>query len=217
MKQLGLIFIGLFLISMTFGQTLKIQAGSSLSKLDWEINSINLEPPYNKTLLGYSIFAGLDYIDKKFFNLSSNIGFLSKGGKGEITFTDENGVPTGSTTTAKPTLNYISINTFIDIKYPIIEKISPFISIGPRFDYLVSYSKEFDGLNDIDALKKYNFGLLLGGGVKYDLSKIQIGLRADYYLNFIKIGDWPAKNGNLGGKVIDKTLTLNLTIGYKLK
>ena len=104
----------------------------------------------------------------------------------------------------------------LDLKYPIKEKIIPFISFGPRFDYLIGYTKQFNALNEVDVLKNYSIGLILGGGVKYDLSRIQIGLRADYYLNFDKIADWPAQTGNLGGKVKDKTMILNLMIGYKL-
>jgi hypothetical protein len=35
-------------------------------------------------------------------------------------------------------------------------------------------------------------------------------------LNFDKVADWTAQAGNLSGKVDDKTMTLNLVIGYKL-
>lgn len=214
MKKTGLLLIGLTIAILTNGQTVKIQTGTTLSKLDWQIGSLDLSP-YNETLIGYSVFAGIDYFENKYFNLSSNLGFIQKGGKGTITFTTETGEPIDEKT-EKAKLDYFTVNTTFDLKYPIKNKIIPFISVGPRFDYLVSYSSEFDGLNDIDALKKFNLGLILGGGIKYDLSKIQIGLRADYYLNFNKVADWLAQTGNLGGKVNDKTMTLNLTIGYKL-
>ncbi len=214
MKQLKLLVFGLLLSNLAIGQTVKIQTGTTWSKLDWKIGNLDLAP-YNETLIGYSVFAGIDYLENKCFNLSSNLGFIRKGGKGTLTFTTETGEPIDEKT-EKVKLDYITINTILDIKYPIKDKILPFISVGPRFDYLASYSKEFNGLNEIDALKKYNIGLILGGGIKYDLSKVQIGLRADYYLNFDKVADWPAQTGNLGGKVNDKTLTLNLTIGYKL-
>jgi len=214
MKHLTLLVFGLLLSTLIFGQTLKIQTGTTLSKLDWKIGNLDLAP-YNETLIGYSVFAGMDYIENKYFNLSSNLGVLRKGGRGTITFTTEIGEPIDDKT-EKAKLDYFTVNTTLDIKYPIKDKIFPYISFGPRFDYLTSYSKEFDGLKEIGALKKYNFGLILGGGIKYELSKIQIGLRADYYLNFDKVADWPAQPGNLGGEVNDKTMTLNLIIGYKL-
>lgn len=214
MKHLKLLAFGLILSNLSFGQIIKIQTGATLSKFDWKIGNLDLEP-FNETLIGYSVFAGMDYFEKKFFNLSSNLGFIRKGGKGKITFTTATGEPIDEKS-EKAKLGYFTVNTTLDLKYPIKDKITPFISVGPRFDYLASYSKVFDGLNEIDELKKYNIGLILGGGIKYDLSKIQIGLRADYYLNFEKVADWPLQTGNLGGEINDRTITLNLIIGYRL-
>jgi hypothetical protein len=192
------------------GQHIKIQTGTTLSKLDWQ--NLGL---YNETLIGHSLLAGIDYLENKYFNLSSNLGFIQKGGKETLIFVDVEGEQIAEIT-MEAKLDYFTVNTTLDLKYPIKDKILSFISVGPRFDYLVSYSYPFDGLNDAGVLKKYNFGLILGGGIKYDLSEIQIGLRADYYLDFDKVADWPAETGNSGGKVEDKTITLNLTIGYKL-
>lgn len=216
MKRLGLLLVGLTISILTHGQMINIQGGATLSKLDWQIGSIQTEL-FNETLIGYSFFAGLDYLDKKYFNLSSNFGLVRKGGKGEFKLTNAMGELTDETVIEKATLDYLSLNTLIDIKYQFKEKISPFISIGPRFDYLISYSNHFDGLEEIDKLNRTSLGLILGGGIKYDLSKIQFGLRADYYLNFIKVGDWSAETGNIGGEISDNTISINLTIGYKLR
>lgn len=214
MKHVKLIVFGLLPLNLTFGQTVKIQTGTTFSKLDWVIGNLDLDL-YNETLIGYAVFAGVDYFEKKYFNLSSNVGFIRKGGKGTITFTTETGEPIDEKI-ERAKLDYCTVNTTLEIKYPIKEKILPYISFGPRFDYLTKHSKEFDVLNEIEALKKYNLGLILGGGIRYDLSRFQIGLRTDYYLNFNKVAEWPVQTGNLGGKVEDKTITLNLTTGYKL-
>ena len=217
MKKTGLLVIGLIIAILTNGQTIKIQGGTSISKLDWELKGINVDPFYKETLIGYSFFAGMDYFDKKYFNFSSNIGMIRKGGKDEIQLTDQYGELTGQTITEKPTLDYLSINTMIDLKYPIKEIVSPFISFGPRFDYLVSSSKHFDTLKEIDELKSTSIGLLLGGGLKYDISSLQFGLRADYYLDFTKVANWTIENTGNGGEVTVNTFTINLIIGYRLK
>jgi len=214
--------LGLFLISMTItilanGQTIKIQAGTSISNLDWKYKGITVDPIYKESLIGYSFFAGMDYFEKQYFNLSSNIGMLRKGGKGEVPLTDQNGELTGQTITEKPTLDYLSINTTVDLKYPLKEKVFPFICFGPRLDYLFNNSKHFDELKKLNELKNTSIGLILGGGLKYDISNIQLGLRADYYLNFTKVADWPTQNTGTGGEVTVNTFTINLTIGYKLK
>ncbi|NLD50204.1 MAG: PorT family protein [Clostridiaceae bacterium] len=217
MKKAVLLLFGLTIAIFTNGQTIKIQGGTSISKLDWKLKGTNIDPLYNETLIGYSIFAGLDYLDKQYFNLSTNLGMIRKGGKDEILLTDPYGELTGQTITEKPTLDYISINTMIDLKYRIKEIVTPFIGFGPRFDYLVSSSKHFDILEDIDELKSTSIGLILGGGLKYDISNLQFGLRADYYLDLTKIADWTFENTGNGGEVTVNSFTINLSIGYRLK
>lgn len=73
MKKTGLLFIGLTFAILTNGQMIKIQGGTSISKLDWQLKGVDIGPFYNEAMIGYSIFAGLDYLDKQYFNLSSNI------------------------------------------------------------------------------------------------------------------------------------------------
>ena len=217
MKKTGLLLIGLIIVILTNGQTLKIQTGTSFSKLDWQLKGVNIDPIYDETLIGYSVFAGVDYYDKQYFNLSSNIGMVRKGGKNEIQLTFADGELTNETFTEKPTLDYLSINTMIDIKYRIKEKVAPFLSLGPRVDFLIKSSKDFDVLEELDGLKKYSIGLLMGGGLKYDFSNLQVGLRADYYLDFTKVADWTIESTGNGGEVTVNTFTINLTIGYRLK
>ncbi|MFP4557749.1 MAG: outer membrane beta-barrel protein, partial [Bacteroidales bacterium] len=202
---------------LTNGQTMKIQGGTSISKLDWQLKGMSIAPSYNETLIGYSIFAGLDYLDKQHYNLSTIIGMIRRGGKDELVLTDQYGELTGQKITERPTLDYLSINTMIDLKYTIKETASPFISFGPRFDYLVSSSKHFDGLDDIDELKSTSIGLMVGGGLKYDISNLQFGLRADYYLDFTRVADWTIENTGNGGEVTVNTFSINLIIGYRLK
>jgi len=216
MKQFALLFIGLFIISLSFGQMVKIQAGPSFSELDWKINGTTVGSLYNKTLVGYSVFAGIDYLDKKDWNLSSNIGLLRKGGKQEFQLTNTDGMPTGKSIIEKAAIDYLSINTMIDLKYTIHETFCPFVSFGPQFGYIVGASKEFDGLKKNNWLHKTSYGLLLGGGLKYTISKIQMGLRADYYYDFTKVADWTTKVLNGGGTITSKTTSISLIIGYKL-
>jgi hypothetical protein len=211
MKKAGLLFVGLTIAIFAHGQIVKFQGGTSISKLDWRLN--DNASLFDKPLIGYSIFAGIDYFDKQYFNLSSNVGMLRKGGKSDIIVMDQYGIPTGETLTS--ILDYVSVNTTIDFKYPIQENFSPFMSFGPRFDYLLHKSKNLDEVGD--NLKNTSIGLLLGGGIKYDISNLQFGLRADYYLDFAKIASWSAENNRARGEISGNTFTINLTVGYKLK
>lgn len=198
MKRSQLLSIALLVTVLSFGQTLKIQSGVSISTIDMQTSgsSTGLTKD-NKRLVGYSFFVGMDYLQHKNFNLSSNIGMLRKGG--ESMFYTNWGYGQG----IKATLDYLSLNTTCDFQFPIEDKITPFISFGPRVDVL---------LNPISEYNSFNYGLLLGGGLKYPLSdKLQLGLRADYYLNFTDI----SKTGQTR-TVSDKTFTTNLVLGYRL-
>jgi hypothetical protein len=211
MKKIGLLLIGLTITIFANGQIVKVQGGTSISKLDWKLQGQN-RGLFDKTLIGYSIFAGIDYFDKQYFNFSSNMGMVRKGGKMEVQFVDEIGLPI-QTLISKSTLDYLSINTMIEFKYRIKKTITPFIGFGPRFDYLLYTSKDFE----FDDVKNVSTGLILGGGLKYDISILQFGLRADYYLDFIKIAEWSTENNRFGGEISANVFTINLSVGYRLK
>lgn len=217
MKKSLFLFFGLLFTLISFGQTLQVQGGVSVSNLDWRYEGIEGVSIYNENLIATSFFAGVNYMDKHYFNLSSNIGFIRKGGKDEFLISDVNGDLTNEMVIEKPTLDYLTINTLFEAKYTIKDKFAPFVSFGPRFDYLLSSSRHFDGLQDLNGMNNTAFGLLLGGGVKYYLSAFQIGLRADYYLNFNNVGDWYVTNPNVSGEVKSNAYTVNLTLGYRLK
>lgn len=217
MKKAGILLIITAITILANGQTIKIQVGTSISKLDWQLKGMNIDPFFNETSIGFSIFAGLDYLDKQSYNLSSNIGMVRKGGKGKAVLTGLSGDITGQTITEKPTLDYLSVNTKIDLKYRIKGNFAPFVSFGPRLDYLLNSSKHFDSLDEIDELKSTSVGLILGGGLKYEVSGLQFELGADYYLDFTKIADWTIESTGISGKVTVDTFTLNMSIGYKIK
>jgi len=214
LKKFICVFTLLLVYSISFGQIVKVQTGTSFSHLDWEIGSASFG--YDNNIVGHSLFLGVDYYNKKHFNLSSNIGVIKKGGKEKVYFTDNSGVVINSNT-EKALLEYLSVYTIVDFKYPENDKLSPFISAGPRLDILIDYNKHFDSLDQLGDLNKLSVGFILGGGVKYQLNKLEVGFRIDYYLNLNKVADWPAETNRLSGSVSDRTFTTNFTIGYRIK
>jgi hypothetical protein len=209
MKKNIILIITLTLASAVHAQTINLQGGTSISKLNWDLESINsTSPKYDKALVAYSIFAGMDYFDKPYYNLSSNIGMIRKGGAHNLY---------AQTALDKLTLDYLSVNTTIDIKYPVAQKYIPFISIGPRLDFLVNHSQHFDIVKDANELKPISIGMLLGAGIKTNIKDFQLGLRADYYLNFNPIADWRTPTSNNGGHITGNTFAISLSVGYKLE
>ena len=215
MRQLKFLAATLLICTFSFGQTIKIQTGVSVSNLDWK--DIYDDWSYNdNNLIGLPIFIGVDYLEKKYFSLSSNIGLLRKGGSitkfvpDELRNLHEGGLyedpvsayPFHDLTTVA-NIDYLSFNTTCDFNYPLKNNVTPFIGLGPRIDLL---------LDNVDIYNKCSYGLLFGGGLKYNMKKIQVGLRFDYYLNLNDI-----YKTELNGTLSDKTFTTNLIIGYRLK
>ena len=200
MKRLNILSAALFICSISFGQILKIHSGVSISNLDWKIGS-NEWKYNNESLIGYSFLVGLDYLNNTNFNLSSNIGLIKKGGK--VIAIAEN----SADRILDVSLDYLTLNTTCEFKYQLKNKVTPFISYGPRLDML---------LNELylTTYNRFNYGLLLGGGIKYDINKIQLGFRLDYYFNFNKIN--MTRTEVFAGIINDKTLACNLSFGYRL-
>jgi len=209
MKRLKFLSAAILICTFLFGQTIKIQTGVSVSNLDWQVSSLDWKHE-NKNLVGIPISIGLDYFQKKHFSLSSNLGLLKKGGT--VTLKAPQQVPTPGITIGDEylsdqktgaNLDYLSLNTTCDFSYPFKNDITPFIGLGPRIDLL---------LDNVDIYNKYSYGLLFGGGLKYNIKKIQVGIRFDYYLNFNNM-----YKTEQYGTLRDKTFTTNLIIGYRLK
>jgi hypothetical protein len=63
--------------------------------------------------------------------------------------------------------------------------------------------------------------MTLGGGIKYNTSKMQIGLRFDQYLNFNKNSELGLVTSYTGFEsavpIIEKTSLLSISFSYKLK
>ncbi|MBN2485572.1 MAG: outer membrane beta-barrel protein [Bacteroidales bacterium] len=207
----SIIFVSVF-CSLN-AQVIKLQVGTSISKLDWKIPTTN-DQLYDMAFTGNSFFLGIDYLKNGNYNLTTNIGYLQKGGKSESELSDPWGIFTGQTIVDKPTLNYLSFNTAIDFNYPLSEQVLPFICGGPRIDFLIGHSDDFSYLEKNDELKKIAYGLLFGAGIKLNISKIQIGLKGDYYLNFSKIAEWNESLLRTAGEITDDTFTLMLSLGY---
>ena len=210
--SLKLLLFFFLISSITFGQSIQIQSGASTSFLDWQFKGASFDMGYDQPLITPDIFIGINYITLRYFNLSTNIGFISKGGRSKnsdefISIPREPGQKLSK-------LNYFSWNALVEFKYPLNEEWSPFISAGPRIDYLNSVKGE---IKDIDAIKNKMRGFILGAGIINKKDKTSYGLRIDYYFNRDKIADWPAPQYSFGGLISDNTITLNLFVAYDIK
>jgi len=203
-------------IGTLIGQNLKIQIGPTFSKLNWE-NSMVDETVYNNNITGVSVLIGIDYLNFKYFNLSSNIGFIQKGGKDSVFVV----APLGGVENKgllKIKLNYLTVNTTANLKFPIKDFVIPYLFVGPRIDYLISYKEDavvLQQFDDMGILNKLIYGVLTGVGIDFKIKKFFVGAVFDYYFNFNKIVD-NTSDTNVSNEIIDRTFTIDLKVGYKM-
>lgn len=214
-KNIIFLFCALQIATLS-GQTLKLQIGPSFSKLNWE-NSVVNETMYNKNVTGFNVLVGIDYLNLKYFNLSSNLGFIQKGGKDSIFVV----APPGEIEKKdlfKTKLNYLTVNTTANLRFPIKDFVIPYLFAGPRIDYLISYKEDavlFQQFDDWGILNKLIYGALTGIGIDFKINKFFVGAVFNYYFNFNKIVD-NTSEANVYNKIIDRTYTIDLKVGYTL-
>lgn len=193
MKKIALTITAACFAFISQAQFIKAEGGISLSKLKTEfLNTTNKSDWYQ----GQSFFLGVDYLNVAIINLSSNIGYVRKGGMDKDSDT-------------KSTLDYLSLNTRLELNSP-TPIFKPFISFGPRVDYMINHSEDFDPIDDADKLNKLTTGAVAGFGFKIKVPKLICGIRGDYYYNFNKIIDSDGLTTN------DNTFVFNLFAGIKL-
>lgn len=205
-----------FLITLqSKAQVITLFTGLSASKFSWSATPINFTPQ-DEAVINSSVFLGLDYYDKRNFNFSSKIGYMSKKHNGLVYFPcGANGACQGKSVTV---LNYVSINTAINLKYPTRSGIVPFIAVGPRMDILVANnSNAFSYFDTQYGVNQIQYGCVLGFGVKYEVSNVQIGLRTDFLLNFNSTSELKFETFDETFVLSERTQVFGLVLGYKLK
>jgi hypothetical protein len=208
MKKLTLILIIVVFtlkVNCQIINIVNVQTGISVSKQDFI---------YINSMVGFSEYAGIEYWENHVYdgiimNLNSNLGIIRKGGL----FKDPDASLMFSNldyTEERLLLNYFSINTTADFKYPLPNNLIPFLGIGPFFEILVSHNNLYRQFYEIEQPQKLGYGLLLNLGLKYSYDDFQFGIKGDYFFNFNKVSNW------LGRDINARTFTISLVAGYTL-
>lgn len=224
MKKLFLIILILTSLNVK-SQSFKLSVGASSSMLSFDravplfnVPTMGRNYDYkNLKTIGPSFTFGIEYAEKKYFNLSTNIGYLNKGGISSIVFLDSLGKPTGIKSNTKWNLAYFTFNTTVDFHYPISKSFLPFVSFGPRFDFLSSPKRFYKLPSDNN---KYAFGVNIGLGFKFKMKNYSIGLKYDYLPNFTEILEYSTYNSPIPNESVivkDKTSQINIFFTGKIR
>lgn len=213
---MGLMCLWLCFNWMAQAQVITLENGFSISKVkDWY---------GQKNLLPYQMSLGVDYMDRGWFQLSSQIGFLKKGGKTELMkIFLEDGV--GGKERDRLHLRYLTFNTTFNLKSRPQNGWVWFAGLGPRVDIYLSNSLYMDMFGVMDNKPQTSsmsgacpvvVGLKCVAGVERDYGKVRIGIRAAYLPSF----NPSIKHKSFGlpreYSYRDRTFTLGVSLGYIL-
>lgn len=186
--------------STVFSQVLKVNNGISISSV--KSKKVDM---LSKSMSAYSFSLGVDYLEKEHFYLSSEIGYLKKGGKEENEYLPE------PYTNVKETWNYIHLNT--TIRYPIrVQEVTHFfIGAGPALDILIDSKKFKTSIYEGYELETIVPGLKGELGYMQDWNNIRFGLNFSYIYDLNKTAktEFTSLKNNI--------YQVMFSIGYRIK
>lgn len=212
------------LMATARAQVITVENGVSVAKLKHGYEGQNLYP--------YQMSLGMEYMDRGWYNLSSQIGFLKKGGKTDAfkIFWEED-VPAGISH-HRLHIRYLTMNTTFEIKTRSADGWVGYIGAGPRLDIYLGNSLYMDNdfrmtgsngesLGNIVTgsathLCPVVFGLKCVAGVKKAIRHLQIGLHVAYLPSFTKTYGRSFTAFHEGSSGWDRTFTVGVSLGYIL-
>lgn len=192
-------------------QVITLENGFGITSMRAKKASTNKVYPYQMSL-------GYQYLDKGWYNLSSNIGYTRRGGQVKIPYNSITGAEWSGRITEKDKLHYLTLSTTFDIKKTSRDGYTFFIGVGPRLDFnlksvVTTYSDFDDTVSDykstkekLDGIHPVLFGLKCVGGIRKDFRNMQLGFNIAYLPSFTCLSDG----------IRDRTFTFGLSLGYKL-
>ncbi len=187
-----------------FGQTIRIDNGLSISSM----HSKNTDF-LNKSITSYHTSIGIDYLENKYYYLSSSIGLIRKGGKEFVHLSNQDDVE------LKNSWNFLHIKTSIRLKAPLTNNFFVYAGIAPKIDILID-SPNFQDIFYPTLnyqLNKYSFGTDVELGAIKDIERFRIGLSLAYLINIGKVVNTPTQDVI---KPRNNTFLISLSLGYKL-
>lgn len=208
-SSVWLVCVLLCIAAMGKAQVVTLENGFAITSKRFSNGGLDKVYPYQMAL-------GMQYADKGWFNLSSNIGYIRRGSQVKLGYSVDPGALIESII-VKSKLHYITLNTTFDVKKTYHDGYTFFIGVGPRLDFKLkstveSYAdysgpSEYEPTKDkLEGIHTVLFGLKCVGGIRKDFGNMQLGLNIAYLPSFTR----------LSKGVHDRTFTFGLSLGYKL-
>lgn len=195
----AIIILGFILCTVNiYSQIVSVSNGIAISKIQ---SSIGYENP----IYTYSISLSLNYLNAKYYEVSSRIGWYNKGGNTDIQLVDCNGDIIANN--ISNTMGYLQLGTNFRGKLP-LGKFALFAGCGPKIDILLktksNISTNYISPNtDLDltkrTLKSAVFGINPEIGIMYETDQLRFEISSSYIcdLHHIDKNDLNIKGNSL--------------------
>ena len=181
-------------------QTVKIFNGVVLSQL----RTTTVEGVYDSYVCDYSCSLGIDYWKHKYFNLSSQIGYVTRGGLSDTEVWADSGIVSDNIVIK---LRYVDFNTLFVGRIP-INQFCIYAGVGPSVSFLLKRTSNLSGKYPEDNISNtpYNiqkgnihnvgFGIRSELGLAYCLNRLEFGVSFSnlYDLVYLDASDYKIKS-----------------------
>lgn len=143
-----------------------------------------------KSRPGYNLGVAAEWMNYDYFSLNSELNYCQKGFREETMETNDMGEVV-QTVEATSKVDYISIPILAKFRYPDLS-VNPFISVGPRFDFLVAkkpgtfnFSQTAIESDFVNGYSKFAFGASFAAGIEIpDVLPVIIKTEIRYNIDF---------------------------------
>ncbi|MCD8267121.1 MAG: PorT family protein [Parabacteroides sp.] len=204
-------------VAVMNAQVLKVEGGMAFSNL--RTSGLERNQLFNKFVIPFQGSIGIEYLDKKNFNLSSSIGYLRMGGKEKIYQYNGPDPANASLVDQKYFIDYLTINTLFNLKRS-VHRLTYYLGVGPRVDFKTGVREAgVESMEYIDGkqpeVNSAVFGLKCEAGIWYALDdRFRLGANIGYLPSFTKAWISPVVSDIT---MATRAFTLGLTLGYALK
>jgi hypothetical protein len=216
MKNILILFLFLSIFDSTlFSQTIRIQGAYITSKIQSTKKDVELgRQNYTDPIHTFRPSIGVDFFERKYYNVSATVGLTRKGGVGQHEETVWGGDIRKETFETR--IDYVSMSLAFEGGYP-IHMVTPFVSAGPRFDYMTRFSQDQNRYMKEISPYNYSFGINVGGGFKFNYGKYLLGARYDHLYSFTPVHKLPGSFNDGDDIVTDRTYSVTAFIGYRFR
>lgn len=210
--------LAIFIFHNTNAQIIKdigVKSGISLSSQNWIYNGTDIELKRDyRTGLNFAV--NLEWFDNDYFTLITDIGYIQKGFKEEIMMTTPDNPDSGPLKTFDTRFDYLFFSPQLKVRKE-INRIIPYVFVGPRIDYQLSYNSDFNLAVIENDFEDIIFGLNYGLGIEYMLNGLGLNVEFTNFYDFTDVMNIEPAEDNPGLKINNNAFTINIGIKYYLK